>query len=178
MSETIAPNPPADGTRPARVRREAARVLLLDPADRLLLFRGADPDRPDRRFWFPAGGGIDPGETARECAVREVAEETGLRDVALGPLVWTRVASFTWAGTPYDQHEVFFLARCGAFDVDVTGFSAAERVALTEHRWWTLDELVTTTDHLAPADLPQRLGELLRDGPPPVPVEVAGATLP
>lgn len=160
------------------VRRDAARVLLLDEADRLLLFRGCDPHRPERPFWFTAGGGVDPGETAQECAVREVREETGLTDLVLGPLVWRRVAVFSWAGICYEQHEQFFLARCAGFAVDTSGFTEAERLTHTEHRWWTLAQLAATTDELAPPDLPSRLATLLRDGPPSEPVTVAGATLP
>src|SRR5699024_7998792 len=42
--------------------RTAARVLLFDEADRLLLVRGHDADDPGRSWWFTIGGGIDPGE--------------------------------------------------------------------------------------------------------------------
>src|SRR5699024_5779123 len=76
--------------------RRAARVLLLDDRDRLLLVRGHDVDDPGRTWWFTLGGGIDPGESAREAAVREVQEETGLR-IAEGDLtgpVLTRSAIF------------------------------------------------------------------------------------
>ncbi|MDT4989246.1 MAG: hypothetical protein QOI74_3340, partial [Micromonosporaceae bacterium] len=62
----------------ARSRR-AARVLLLDAAGRLLMLRGHDPARPDHRYWFTVGGGIDDGETPVGAAVRELFEETGLR---------------------------------------------------------------------------------------------------
>ena len=34
--------------------------------------------------WLPPGGHIDPGELPEEAAVREVAEETGLRVELLG----------------------------------------------------------------------------------------------
>lgn len=160
------------------VHRAAARVLLLDEADRVLLFRGCDPDRPERSFWLAPGGGLDEGETAEAAAMRELREETGLRDVTLGPPVWRRRALFTVLGTTYDQQEIFFLARCSSFAVDTAGFTPLERRAVLDHRWWTLEELEVTTDHLAPADLPQRLAELLRSGPPAEPVDVLGAALP
>jgi 8-oxo-dGTP pyrophosphatase MutT (NUDIX family) len=159
-------------------RREAARVLLLDADDRLLLFRGCDPDRPERTFWFTPGGGLDPGESHERAALREVREETGLEALELGPAVWRRRALFTFLGVAYDQREVFFLARCAPFDVDAAGWGATEREAISAHRWWTLEELGATTDELAPADLPQRLAQLLADGPPDEPVEVAGAAAP
>ena len=65
------------GTDGLRFRR-AARVILLDDSDRVLLLRGHDVDQPERGWWFTVGGGIDAGEDARAAAVREVREETGL----------------------------------------------------------------------------------------------------
>ncbi|MFI9271470.1 NUDIX domain-containing protein [Kitasatospora sp. NPDC052896] len=50
-----------------------ASVLLTDPAGRVLLLRPSYRDQ-----WQYPGGVIDPGEGPAECAVREVAEETGL----------------------------------------------------------------------------------------------------
>src|SRR5688572_15916571 len=67
------------GVMTGLVPRRAARVLLLDAADRVLLFRGCDPARPAQRYWFTVGGGQDPGGTLTDCAVRELYEETGLR---------------------------------------------------------------------------------------------------
>lgn len=160
------------------VVRHSARVLLLDETDRLLLFTGCDPDRPERTFWCTPGGGMEPGETAAECARRELHEETGLGEVDLGRLVWTRRAQFRFLGVDYDQREVFFLARCAAFDVDTSGFSATEVRAHETHRWWTREELLASDDDFAPADLPVRLAELLDGGAPLRPVEVAGATHP
>jgi 8-oxo-dGTP pyrophosphatase MutT (NUDIX family) len=78
--------------------RPTARVLLLDEFDRVLLFRGQDPLTPSIRYWFPAGGGIEPGESAADAAQREVWEETGLAHVELGPHIWNRRHVFTFYG--------------------------------------------------------------------------------
>ncbi|MGN6333615.1 MAG: NUDIX hydrolase, partial [Motilibacteraceae bacterium] len=166
----------------SRVPRRAARVLLLDPDDRLLLFRGGDPDRPDQTFWFTPGGGMEPGETSEQTVRRELAEELGLTQVAVGRHVWDRRAQFTFRGVDYDQHEVYHLARCAPFAVDVSGMSELERSAHVEHRWWTLDDLLAAqaggTDVFAPPDLAPRLAELLHDGAPAAPVRVLGSVLP
>ncbi len=158
--------------------RQAARVVLLDEHDRILLFRGCDPDRPERTFWFPPGGGLEPGETAAQGAAREVREETGLVDVRLGPRVWTRRAVFTILGTVYDQQEDFFLARCDSFDVDTAGFTEVERRSMSAHRWWSVEQILASDEHFAPGDLGPRLRDLLVDGPPDPVVEVQGAVLP
>jgi len=70
--------------------RPTARLLVIDPRTRLLLFR-FDNGR-DRVSWLTPGGGIHRGETVEAAAVRELAEETGymVTEADLGPAVATR----------------------------------------------------------------------------------------
>ena len=154
--------------------REAARVLLLDGHDRLLLFRGADPQRPeDGTWWFTPGGGLEPGESTADGALRELQEETGLvADDLEGP-VWHRVAEFDFAGEHYRQSEVFYVLRVGEHEVDTSGFQPVEASAIIDHRWWTLDELATTDEVVHPRALTTDLRRLVADGFPDVPYEVA-----
>jgi 8-oxo-dGTP pyrophosphatase MutT (NUDIX family) len=157
----------SDALRP----RRAVRVLLLDEQDRLLLFQGVEPETR-APFWFPAGGGVDPGEDDRAAAVREVAEETGLLDVPLGPEVWRRRHVFTWRGVRWDQSERWFLARVPHFEPERAALTGAEQTDLTDCRWWTLEALDAARDDLVPRDLAVRLRALLAEGPPPAPVEI------
>ncbi|HWT22746.1 MAG TPA: NUDIX domain-containing protein [Solirubrobacteraceae bacterium] len=152
-------------------RRDSVRVLLLDECDRLLLFRGEQPDS-GTAFWFPPGGGLEPGEDVRAAAEREVREETGLAGVPLGPEVWRRRHVFTWRGVAWDQRERWFVARVARFRPDGAGLAAAERADLTAWRWWTVEELAAAEDELVPRDLAARLRALLAEGPPPAPIDV------
>lgn len=54
--------------------RLAARVILLDPGDRVLLMRY---DSPDGSHWSTPGGGLDEGGDYRAAALRELAGEQG-----------------------------------------------------------------------------------------------------
>jgi len=164
-------------TRPVRtvpdvepVARPTARVLLLDDADRLLLFRSLD-DR-GAAFWYPVGGRVEAGETVQDAAVRELHEETGLSNVQLGPEVWRRRHVVGWRGVEYDIRERWFIARVDRFDIDTSGFTHAERTEVLEHRWWSPAELANAKERLVPADLAARLTELLTKGPPAEPREV------
>lgn len=154
------------------VIRPTVRVLLLDDLDRVLLFRGQDPNQPGIRFWFPTGGGIEPGESPEEAARREVWEETGLIDFELGPHIWNRRHVFTFYGTEQDVRETWFFARVPNFDINTSGFTEMEREIVQEHRWWTQRELDITADVLTPRELATLLRDLLVNGLPTSPVTV------
>ncbi|GAA0366172.1 hypothetical protein GCM10009541_05690 [Micromonospora gifhornensis] len=148
--------------------RRAARVLLVDQADRLLLFRGFDPAQPQGgRWWFTPGGGLDPGETYADGAARELAEETGLRlPVAeFGEPVHADVIEFSFDGVSYRQEQRFFLVRVAAHEVDTTGFSEVERGSVDGYRWWSAEELRSTAERCYPPDLPAVLTRALTDVP-------------
>lgn len=143
--------------------RRAARVLLVDAADRVLLFAGTDPGRPGHSYWFTPGGGLATGETPAEGAARELAEETGLRlaPAQLGAPVWAETVEFPFDGVWYRQEQEFFLFRVASWEVDTAGFDEIERASVHGHRWWPVDELTATAERYYPPDLPDRLAAAL-----------------
>ncbi|MFR9778011.1 NUDIX hydrolase [Micromonospora sp. MS34] len=146
--------------------RRAARVLLVDAADRVLLFAGTDPGRPGHGYWFTPGGGLHAGEAPAEGAARELAEETGLRlgPDELGAPVWSETVEFPFDGVWYRQEQEFFLVRVASWEVDTTGFDEVERASVHGHRWWRVNELAATTERYYPPDLSERLTRVLGDG--------------
>lgn len=161
----LAPEP-AGGTEDEPLVREAARVLLLDPTQRVLLI-AHEPDS-GRLVWTAPGGGREPHEDHATAARREIAEEIGI-DVTLGPLIWHRRVVFAYRGVWIDQDERWFLARTGPLD---TATVPLDDLGALHAQWWSLDDLRTTTDQLAPQSLPEHLARLLADGPPDQPVDV------
>jgi 8-oxo-dGTP pyrophosphatase MutT (NUDIX family) len=134
-----------------RIRR-TARIVLLGPDDRLLLFRylaeGFDP------FWIMAGGECDPGEDYAQGARRELHEETGI-DAAPLPLGMTRQADYVYAGEPVRAIEHFFVHRVQTAAIDTSGHTELERQAMQEHRWFTHDEIADWPETIYPTDLLQ-----------------------
>jgi 8-oxo-dGTP pyrophosphatase MutT (NUDIX family) len=142
--------------------RQAARVLLVDAGGRALLLHGGDPARPGERWWFTPGGGLNAGESPAQGAARELGEEIGLRvDPAdLGEPVWHEVTEFSYNRGDIRQEQVFFLLRVTDWQVDTAGMDEDEQLVITEHRWWSAEEIETSTEQIYPAALPGLLRRL------------------
>jgi len=146
--------------------RQAGRVLVIDPAGRVLLLQGFDPARPDTRFWFTIGGGLDDGEGTAQAAARELREEAGI-DAAPADLtgpVWQRTAEFSFGGTRYQQREEYYVLHVGQVQVSLADMEEIERETVTGYRWWSPEELAATSEPFFPAELPRLLRRLGRDG--------------
>lgn len=155
--------------------RESVRALILDDDDNVLLvnFRGGGL-LPEEGFWGIPGGGIEPGEDRLTAMQREMHEEVGLDIATLGPEVWTKTAHFPmgdWQG----QVDHIHLARVAHFDprpwLSVDELAAEYVRGL---RWWSLNEIFTSTETFAPRAMPVLLRRLLDDGIPTEPTTITG----
>lgn len=159
-------------------RREAARIVVLDPQDRVLLIEACDPADPAKgQWWEIPGGGIEAGESSSGAAARELFEETGIRAAEVGPSVWQHRARYTFAGFRFDQLEHIHVARVEGDGADRPDYrpgrlEAMEALAFSGLRWWSLDQLadlVGTGGRVLPPWLPAEVVRYLEEGPPDVP---------
>ena len=140
-----------------RTSRPAARILLVDGAGRVLLFRFVAGDRPP--FWCTPGGAVDPGESYAAAARRELMEEVGL-DRDCGPEVAGRHVEFrTIEGAEVSADERWFRVDVDACDVSDAGHTALERRVMTSWRWFDPAELADWPEQIWPADLATMLAE-------------------
>jgi double-stranded uracil-DNA glycosylase len=138
--------------------RNGVRGVVLGTDGRTLLTRFSDDLGA---WWAPPGGGVEPGESDEDALRRELREECGLRDVAIGPRLWSREHWFAgmagWGG----QRERHYLVRVEPFEPAPEVDLAAEQVE--EIRWFARDELAGVVT--APRRLAELLGDLLARGP-------------
>ncbi|MGY6658682.1 NUDIX hydrolase [Amycolatopsis sp. TRM77291] len=155
--------------------RIGARVLLLDPADRVLLIHALDPADLDHHWWELPGGRPEEGEDLPAAARREVEEETGIVLADLGRELWQRESRFRYQGRDHHRIEHVFLGRTTVTTPQVAlQPTENEKAGLIERRWWSAGELRQCRDKLLPAELPVLLDDLLAGRFSPTPLHLVG----
>lgn len=148
---------------PAEIHRRAARIVLVRDDGRVLVQRVRVPTDPAQGSWWELpGGGLDAGETTAAAAARELAEETGLVDVVVGPPVATRRVRYRGARRVAEQHETVHVARLRSDRRVPRRMGALEQEGLLEVAWRRPAELGGAARH-DPAELP-RLAQHAVDG--------------
>lgn len=145
--------------------RQAGRVILLDPADRVFLLNGTDITLdPPSSWWFTPGGGCEDDETHAVAARREAFEELGIDVGELVDPVYERNSDFMFEGLHFQQHELYYVARVDAeFLLNDELWSEVERRSVIGARWWSLAELRTTQDTVYPEGFPELLERVLAE---------------
>jgi 8-oxo-dGTP pyrophosphatase MutT (NUDIX family) len=136
--------------------RPSARLLVLNPDGRVLLFRYAHMfgALAGQTYWSTPGGAVEKGETFEEAAERELFEETGIIVTSVGKPVAERTFPLQLTdGTWVTAEELYFLVQAKDNSLSRAGWTAAERETMFDHLWWTMEEISGTGETVYPENL-------------------------
>ncbi|TYB56536.1 NUDIX domain-containing protein [Nonomuraea sp. PA05] len=156
--------------------RRAARAVILDQDDRVLLCRIDLTAEDGPVVWAMPGGGVEPGETSLRALARELEEEIGLRlDGERPPHVWHQSVTGPYA-PGYDGvvNDYYLLRRPGFVPRGAMSDEELAAEHITGWRWWSVAEIAAGhgDDLFSPRDLAGVLGALLADGVPAAPIRM------
>ncbi|HEX8597449.1 MAG TPA: NUDIX domain-containing protein [Chloroflexia bacterium] len=157
--------------------RKSARLVLLDKQDRVLMFKyedkvPLDPEHPITLYWATLGGGLEGDETFEQAAMRELWEETGITEAAIGPCLWTRERKFVIHGEDVLSQERYFLVRVPGDEISLDNLFENERLTYRDHRWWSTGEMRRSGDVFLPLGLADLLEPVLTGQLPPEPFQI------
>ncbi|MGN8258792.1 NUDIX hydrolase [Pseudomonas sp. SMSB3] len=137
-------------------RRLASRILLISPADRLLLLkiRYCTGALAGRCYWATPGGKLGEEESFEAAAIRELHEETGIEVLSVGESI--ACSEFLWQMPDGEQViavERYYVVHSNNEHCSTVGWSEQEREVVWEAKWWSESELEDCHEEIFPANL-------------------------
>ncbi len=142
--------------------RRSSRLVIVDEEGRLLLFFYKDEHQSP--FWATVGGELKPGEDYEHAAIRELYEETGLRQ-EVGEMLRDRDEVYAVArSVPARWLEKYYLVEWpSGTNVFAAEWTDEEKSTIQQWKWWNLDEMrEQEASQFKPEWLPDLLHSVLR----------------
>ena len=141
------------------VARSMVRGIVINDLGEVLLMKMKFPWIADP-VWIAPGGGLGDGEMAVDGLRRELQEEIGRSDLAVGPQVWERSFIVEHEGRVVHAYERYFVVRTERFTPDMRGLEEQELAWFRGFRWWGIDEILGSSEQTSPDTLPSLLARV------------------
>ena len=92
-----------------------------------------------RKKWDLPKGKLDPGEDIKACAIREVMEETGIRNLTIGNLIIVTTHSYEENGLNMQKETHWFEMKASTIDNSILTPQLEEEIEKIE--WVSLENL-------------------------------------
>ncbi len=160
--------------------RNSIRVLLLNDKNELLLMCADDPKTYKMGgeyrgcFWFPIGGKIENSETIEEAAIREIYEETGIKqhEIEFGPIVWFEELDLILSGTLTHLSQKFIVANTKNSNITLANLTPDEQKVIQNIAWFSFEKIKTWPEIIYPVSLKQYIPDIMAGVYPPKPIEL------
>ena len=118
---------------PSTIYRVVAKALITDATGKILVVKeGQD-------FWSLPGGGLEHGESTKDCLQREINEEIGINDVLIDEIVYS-------TNVYLDQRDIWMTWIVYKAKIDSLDFVFGDGV--TDAKYIDINEIRDSTDLL------------------------------
>ena len=151
--------------------RNSVKVILLNEKNEILLVLADDPKTTSvdgayhGKFWFLVGGEIEPNESIEKAAIREILEETGIKEeeIDLGPLVWFGEFDLVLDGVLTHLKQTFIVAKTKQTKVSFVNLTTWENRSFQALKWFSIDQIKNSKEIIYPVDLAYYLEDIIAE---------------
>lgn len=160
--------------------RNCVKIILLNEHNEIPLMLEENPNvftidgNPSGAFYTLIGGGIEPGESMYEAAVRELYEESGITkaEVEFGPVVWIGEFEIILYGQRTHFKMNYIVAKTKNSALSLANLTETEKIFVKEISWFSLEKIRKTRKPIYPLLLEKHLPDIIAGKYPSKPIIV------